>query len=133
MAKSDQYRAELEERQAELRLQQLKKQIRIDVRNAQYALTQSGARVEAARKARDLAQKTFDITAKEQELGIGIRSYETLTARRDLSAAESALVAAMTAYQKAKIEVDRAVGSTLEANSISIESAKTGIASDVKP
>jgi hypothetical protein len=37
-------------------------------------------------------------------------------------------VAAMTAYQKAKIELDRAVGSTLEANGISIESAKTGVA-----
>jgi outer membrane protein TolC len=35
VAKSDQYRAELETRQSELRLQQLKKQIRIEVRNAQ--------------------------------------------------------------------------------------------------
>ena len=69
----------------------------------------------SARKARDLAQKTFDITAKEQELGAGSK-YQTLTARRDLAAAESALVAAMTAYQKAKIELDRSVGSTLEAN-----------------
>ena len=51
--------------------------------------------------ARDLAQRTFD-TAKEQELGSG-SDYATLTARRDLSAAESALVAALTAYQKAKI------------------------------
>ena len=127
IAKSDQYRAELETRQSELRLQQLKKQIRIEVRNAQYALEQSEARVVAARKGRELAQKTFDITAKEQELGAG-SNYQTLTAQRDLSVAESTLVAAMTAYQKAKIEVHRAVGSTLEANAISIESAKTGIA-----
>jgi outer membrane protein TolC len=127
VAKSDQYRAELETRQSELRLQQLKKQIRIEVRNAQYALEQSEARVVSARKGRDLAQKTFDITAKEQELGAG-SNYQTLTARRDFAAAESTLVAAMTAYQKAKIELDRAVGSTLDANSISIESAKTGIA-----
>jgi outer membrane protein TolC len=127
VAKSDQYRSELETRQSELRLQQLKKQIRIEVRNAQYALTQSEARVESARKGRDLAQKTFDITAKEQELGAG-SNYQTLTARRDLAAAESTLVAAMTAYQKARIELDRAVGATLEANAISIESAKTGIA-----
>jgi outer membrane protein TolC len=127
VAKSDQYRAELETRQSELRLQQQKKQIRIEVRNAVYVLEQSEARVISARKGRDLAQKTFDITAKEQELGAG-SNYQTLTARRDLSAAESTLVAAMTAYQKAKIEVDRAVGNTLEANAISIESAKTGIA-----
>jgi len=132
IAKSDQYRSELETRQSELRLQQLKKQIRIEVRNAQYALVQSKARVESAKKSRDLAQKTFDITAKEQELGAG-SNYQTLTARRDLAAAESALVAAMTAYQKAKIEVDRAIGTTLDANSISIESAKTGIAPEAKP
>ena len=129
VAKSDQYRAELETRQAELRLQQLKKQIRIEVRNAQYALEQSQARVESARKARDLAQKTFDITAKEQELGAG-SNYQTLMARRDLAEAESALVAAMTAYQKSKIELDRSVGSTLEANNISVESARTGVVQD---
>jgi len=131
IAKSDQYRSELEERQSELRLQQLKKQIRIEVRNAQYALEQSEARVVSARKGRDLAQKTFEITAKEQELGAG-SNYQTLTAQRDLSVAESALVAAMTAYQKAKIELDRSVGSTLEANDISIESAKTGVAPNGK-
>jgi outer membrane protein TolC len=132
VAKSDQYRSELETRQAELRLQQLKKQIRIEVRNAQYALVQSKARVEAAKKARDLANKTFDITGKEQTLGAG-SNYQTLTARRDLAAAESALVAAMTAYQKAQIEVHRAVGDTLNSYSISIESAKTGIAPERKP
>lgn len=127
VAKSDQYRSELETRQAELRMQQLKKQIRIEVRNAQYALEQSKARVESARKGRDLAQKTFDITVKEQELGAG-SNLQTLTARRDLSAAESALITAMTAYQKAKIELDRSVGTTLDANQISIESARTGVA-----
>ena len=128
IAKSDQYRSELEARQAELRLQQLQKQIRIEVRNAQYALEQSEARVLSASKARDLAQKTFDITAKEQQLGAG-SAYQTLASRRDLAAAESALLAARTAYQKARIELDRSVGRTLETNSISIESARTGLQS----
>ena len=127
VAKADQYRSELETRQAELRLQQLKKQIRIEVRNAQYALEQSEARVVSARKARDLSQKTFEIMGKEQELGAG-SNLQTLTAQRDLSVAESALVAALTAYQKAKIELDRSVGSTLDSYSISIESAKAGVA-----
>jgi len=126
VAKSDQYRSELEMSQAELRLQQLKKQIRIEVRNAQYALEQSRARVEFATKARDLAKKTFDITAKEQELGAG-SSYQTLTSRHDLAEAESSFVAAMTAYQKAKIELERSIGSTLEDNQISVESARTGV------
>src|SRR5216683_5369480 len=71
VAKADQYRSELEYRQAELRREQLKKQIRIEVRNAQYALQQTAARVDAARKARDLAQRTFEIMQKERTLGAG--------------------------------------------------------------
>ena len=122
VAKADQYRSELEYRQSALRVEQLKKQIRIEVRNAQYALEQSRARVESARKARDLASRTFDITKKEQELGAG-SSYQTLTAQRDLALAELDLVNAMTAYQKAKVELDRATGTTLEHNGMQIQDA----------
>jgi len=132
VAKADQYRSELEYRQAELRSEQLKKQVRIEVRNAQYALDQTGARVEAARKARDLAQRTFDITKKEQELGAG-SSYQTLSAQRDLALAELDLVGAMTTYQKAKVELDRATGTTLEHNGILIQDAISGVASHHTP
>ena len=132
VAKADQYRSELEYRQAELRSEQLKKQVRIEVRNAQYALDQTGARVEAARKARDLAQRTFDITKKEQELGSG-SSYQTLSAQRDLALAELDLVGAMTTYQKAKVELDRATGTTLEHNGILIQDAISGVVSQHTP
>ncbi len=132
VAKSDQYRAELESRQAELHEQQLRKQIRIEVTNAQYSLEQSQARVQFAIKARDLAQKTFDITSKEQALGAG-SALQTLTARHDFATAESALVAARSAYQKAHIELDRVTGSTLETFSISVESARTGVQSALTP
>jgi outer membrane protein TolC len=132
VAKADQYRSELEYRQAELRLEQLKKQVRIEVRNAQYALAQTGARVQAARKARDLAQRTFDITKKEQELGAG-SSYQTLSAQRDLALAELDLVSATTTYQKAKIELDRATSTTLEHNGILIQDAISGVVSHHTP
>ena len=125
VAKADQYRSELEYRQAELRREELRKQIRIEVRNAQYALEQTAARVEAARKARDLAQRTFEITQKEQTLGAG-STYQTMTAQRDLALAELDLVTAMTVYEKAKVEVDRATGATLEHNGIEIQDAING-------
>ncbi len=125
VAKSDQVRSELESRQAELRVQQLRKQIRIEVRNAQYALDQSLARVNAASKARDLQQRTFTITEKEQSLGAG-SALQTLGARRDLAAAESALVAARTAYKKARVEFDRATGGILNAYAISLDEARSG-------
>src|SRR5205807_4062773 len=113
---------------AELRREQLKKQVRIEVRNAQYALEQTGARVDAARKARDLAQRTFDITKKEQELGSG-SSYQTLSAQRDLALAELDLVSAMTVHEKAKVELDRATGTTLEHNGILMQDAISGLVS----
>ncbi|HST13013.1 MAG TPA: TolC family protein [Terriglobales bacterium] len=132
VAKADQYRSELEYRQAELRKEQLRKQIRIEVRNAQYSVEQSRARVESARKARDLAQRTFEITRKEQELGSG-SSYQTMTAQRDLALAELDLVTATTTHQKAKVELDRATGTTLEHNGVLIQDALTGTLSAASP
>jgi outer membrane protein TolC len=132
VAKADQFRSELEYRQAELRREQLKKQVRIEVRNAQYALEQTGARVEAARKARDLAQRTFEIMRKEQDLGAG-SSYQTLTAQRDLSLAALDLVSAMTIHEKAKIELDRATGTTLEHNGIQLQDAVNGTVGATTP
>lgn len=132
VAKADQYRSELEYRQAELRREELRKQIRIEVRNAEYALEQTASRVEAARKARDLAQRTFEITQKEQTLGAG-STYQTMTAQRDLALAELDLVTAMTVYQKARIEVDRATASTLEHNGIQIQEALTGNVNSTNP
>jgi len=132
VAKADQYRSELEYRQAELRREQLRKQIRIEVRNAQYALQQSGARVQSAQKARDLAQRTFDITKQEQELGAG-STFQTLTAQRDLALAQLDFVTAMTTYQKARIELVRATGTTLEHNDIHLEDAVTGTVTGSMP
>ncbi len=126
VAKSDQYRSELEYRQSELHIQQLRKQIRIEVRNAQYALEQSSARVVAARESRDLAQKTFDISKQEQKLGSG-SNLQTLTAQRDLALAESALAASETTFEKSRIELARATGQTLETYHVSIDDAKTGV------
>ena len=132
VAKADQYRSELEYRQAELRREQLKKQIRIEVRNAQYTLEQTAARVEAARKARDLAQRTFEIMQQEQTLGAG-STYQTMTSQRDLAVAELDLVTALTVYEKAKVELDRATGRTLEDNGIKIQDALAGTAGNSDP
>jgi outer membrane protein TolC len=125
IAKADQYRTELEYRQSQVYAEELKKRIHIEVRNARYALEQGASRVDAARHARDLAQKTLDIMQKEQKLGAG-SNQQTLNSEHDLALAESALVTAETAYEKARIEVKRATGSILEEYGISIADAKAG-------
>jgi outer membrane protein TolC len=125
IAKADQYRTELEYRQSQVYAEELKKRIRIEVRSARYALEQGASRVDAARHARDLALKTLDIMQKEQKLGAG-SNQQTLSAEHDLAVAESALVSAETAYEKARIEVRRATGTILEEYGISIADAKAG-------
>ena len=125
VAKASQYRTELEYRQSQVYLEELRKRIRIEVRNARYALEQGVSRVQAARKARDLSARTLDIMQKEQKLGAG-SNQQTLSAEHDLAVAESALVTAETAYEKARIEMRRATGTVLEGYGIEIESKKNG-------
>lgn len=127
-AQADQVRSELEYHQAELRIQQLKNQIGIEVRNALFNVRQNRARVAAAKKARDLAQNNFDIQQKMLSLGAST-SANVLAAGRDLALAESNLVAASTAYERARVEMDRATGSTLDRLGISLGDAQTGVLS----
>jgi outer membrane protein TolC len=126
VAKADQFRASLEFRQRQISFEEQKKSIRFDVRNSLFALQQAQARVDAATKARDLAQHTFDVMQQEQQLGAR-SSSDTLSAQHDLAIAESLLVAAQTAFEKAKVDIDRATGETLEQSGISIDDAKIGI------
>jgi outer membrane protein TolC len=125
VAKSDQYRSELEYRQSQLYAQQQSKQIIIEVRNAQYAVEQSAAHVVAASRARDLAQQSFTISQQEQKLGAGSQ-FDTLTAQHLLALAESTVSAAETAYEKARVALYRATGQTLESYHVSLSEARTG-------
>jgi outer membrane protein TolC len=124
-AQADQVRSELEYRQAQLHIQQLKNQIVIEVRNALFSVKQNRARVLAAQKARDLAQKTFEIEQKKLALGASTSAL-VLTAGRDLAVAESNLVGASTIYEKSRVELDRSVGATLERLNIDLRDAEIG-------
>ncbi len=124
--KADQFREVLQYRQSQISSVQQQKNIRFDVRNSQFALEQAEAHVDAAQKARDLAQRTFDITKQEQQLGAK-SSTDTLAAENALAITESALDDAKNAYEKAKVDIDRATGSTLDLMRVSIDDAKSGI------
>jgi outer membrane protein TolC len=125
-AKADQFRAVLQYRQSQISSEQQQKNILFDVRNSKFAIEQAQARVDAAQKACDLAQKTFDITKQEQQLGAK-SSVDTLLAESALAEAESALDVAQTAYEKAKVDIDRAIGETLAQTGVSIDDAKQGV------
>jgi outer membrane protein TolC len=125
-AKADQFRSVLEYRQSQISSVQQQKTILFDVRNSKFALEQAQAHVDAAQKARDLAQKTFDTVKQEQLLGAK-SGLDTLNAESALALADSALDTAQTNYEKAKVDIDRAVGETLERTGVSIDDAKSGV------
>ncbi|HXZ80806.1 MAG TPA: TolC family protein [Terriglobales bacterium] len=124
-AQADQVRGELEFRQAQMRLQQLENQIRIDVRNSQFVLQQNRARVEAALKGVAFGRENLDAEQKKYALGASTNTL-VLQAQRDLAQAESTLVAARAAYEKSRVDLDRAIGLTLPHMGIEMADAETG-------
>ncbi len=124
-ARADQVQGELQYRQAEASKQLLENQIRSDVRDAQYAVTQNRARVDSGQKAVAYARESFE--AEQAKYGVGMStSVSVLQAQRDLTQAQSSLIAAMAAYAKAHVSLDQITGLTLTNNNIEMSSAESG-------
>src|SRR3954447_18176576 len=124
-AQADQVRSELEYRQAQLRMLQLQNQVGIEVRNAQFTVEQNRARVVAAQKGRELAQQSLSAEQKKYALGAST-NFNVLQAQRDMTQAEVTMVAAMAAYEKSRVELDRVTAKTLARLNISIDEAVIG-------
>ena len=124
-AQADQVRSQLEYRQAEMRLNQLENQVRIEVRNALFSVQQDRARVEAAKASVELAKQSLDAEQKKYALGASTNTL-VLGTQRDLTQAASNLVSATAAYEKARVELDRVTGKTLENLGIDIADAERG-------
>ena len=124
-AQADIINDELTLRQQEIGLQQLQNQIRVEVQNAVIGVKQARARYESAQKARILQEQTLDAEQKKYELGASTL-YNVILIQRDLLQAQSNEVAAKVAYAKARVELDRATGQTLDDNHISLDEAFRG-------
>ncbi len=125
VAQATQIRSELEYRQAQMRLQQLENQVRIEVRNAQFSVTQNRAAVEAAQAAVELGRQSLDAEQKKYALGASTATL-VLQNQSALATAESNLVSAMAAYEKAEVELDRATGLLLDHAGIVVADAEKG-------
>ncbi|MBI4463805.1 MAG: TolC family protein [Acidobacteria bacterium] len=124
-AQADNLRSRLELRQAETAMQQTRNQIRVEVRNAIIGLMQAKAQVEAAQKAVEKTQQT--LAAEEKKLQAGVSTpYAVIQVQRDLVSAQFAEVQARVTYAQARVEMDRATGTTLEKNNISLDAALQG-------
>jgi outer membrane protein len=125
-AQADQARSQMEYRQTEMRIQQLYAQIRIQVTNQQYALTNDRAQVEAAQAARDYAAQSLDAEQKKYRLGASTTA-NVLQQGRNLAIAENNLISATAAYAKDRSQLRQLLADTLDVYGISIQSAASGV------
>ncbi|HZZ16230.1 MAG TPA: TolC family protein [Candidatus Sulfotelmatobacter sp.] len=124
-AQAVQIRSELEYRQAQMRLQQIENQVGVEVRNAQYTVQQNRASVDSAKAAVELGHQSLDAEQKKFQFGTSTNTL-VLQYQSQLATAESTLVNAMVAYEKSRVELERAAGTLLDHAGISIDDAARG-------
>jgi outer membrane protein len=124
-AQATQMRSEFEYRQAQLRIQQIENQVRIEVRSAQFGVQQNRASVASAQAAVDLARQSLGAEQKKYALGA---STSTLVLQNQalMTQAEVTLVSAKALYEKAEVELDRSIGLLLDHAGILIADAERG-------
>jgi outer membrane protein len=125
-AQADQARSQMEYRQTEMRLQQLYTQLRIQVINQQYALTNDRAQVQAAQAGRDYAAQSLDAEQKKYRLGASTTA-NVLQQGRNLATSENSLISATAAYAKDRAQLRQLLANTLDAYGISILGSAQGV------
>ena len=124
-AQAQQARSLMEYRQAELRLAQLYTQIRMQVVNAQFALTNDRAEVQSSLAARDYAQQSLDAEQKKLHLGASTTA-NVLQQERNLAIAENNLIAANAAFAKDRAGLYQVLATTLQHYGINLTDAAKG-------
>jgi len=124
-AQADNIRARLEEQQLQVQLQRSRQQIGLEVRQAIIGLLQGKAQVDAAHEALRLAQRTAEAEREKLQLGV-TTAYDVILRERDLAAAQQADLTASAGYARALVELERATGTTLDANGITTGDALYG-------
>jgi outer membrane protein len=125
VAESDLARDELQVKQSEIRLRQLQNQARLEVEDALIAMRRARSSYEAAVEARRLQQESLEAEQAKFEVGAStsffVIQYESLLAQ-----SKSTEVAALSSYVKAKAALQRGMGTILDENHISLDSAVKG-------
>ncbi len=124
-AQADQARSQIEYRKAQMALQQLYIQIRMNVISQQYALTNDRAAVNSAAANYDFNQQSLDAEVKKLHLGASTTA-NVLTQQKGLASADAQLIAARARYATDRAAFEETLASTLDRYGISIVDAATG-------
>jgi len=125
VAQSDAARDTIQVRQIQARTEKLSSQIRLDIENAQIAVETSFAAYTAARTSRGFQEQLLQ--AERDKLDVGqSTNLAVLQNEAYLAQAQSTEIAARSNFQKARLELSRALGDLLEKNGISLDEAIQG-------
>jgi outer membrane protein TolC len=124
-AQADSLRSQIERNQLLIAQQRSRNTISMEVRKAIIGLEQGKAQLEAAHTAASLAREMWEGEKVKLEAGAST-SYQVILRERDYTSARYSEVNAMVVYAKAMVEMDRAMGATLNRNGIEYDDALSG-------
>jgi outer membrane protein TolC len=120
IAQADEARDELMLRQWEVRYQQLQNQVRLEVEGALIALEQARTAYDAAVEARILQEQS--LTLEMEKLANGLSTtFLVLQYQSFVAQTRSTEVAAKGVYAKARTQLERAIGLTLESHNVAVQ------------
>lgn len=125
-AKGTLLRNEVQKRQNELRIEQSRYNIAVEVRNAIREIEISATQIEARRKALVYAERQLE--AEQQKFQVGSSTnFEVLRYQNDLVSARYNVIVAMIRHAKALIDYEQATGTLLRNNSVDISTDSEGV------
>ena len=124
-AQADYVTDELQLRQAQLRLQGLLNQVKVDVKTSVIGLQQARARYQAAVDTRVLAEQSLKNEQQRFQFGASTVAL-VIQAQNDLATDQTAEIQALANYSHARIALDQALGRTLDVNHVAMDEAVSG-------
>jgi len=125
VAEADLARDEIQVKQQQVRVAQLQNEARLEVEDALIAMRRARGAYQAAVEARRLQQESLAAEQAKFEIGTST-SFFVIQYQSLLAQAKSTEIAAQSSYAKARAALQRAVGSILDDNHISIDNAIKG-------
>jgi outer membrane protein TolC len=119
---ADYDRARNEVQLSESRLNAVRQQIALEVRTALMQIEQTQASIDATRVARELAQDQAQAERTKYNVGASTLRF-VLDEQRNMAQAETAELQSLVSFNKALVDLDKAMGLTLIKNNIEIDKA----------
>jgi outer membrane protein len=103
-------------------MRQIELQIATDVTNAAVQVQNNVERVQAAKAAREFAERQLEAEQSKFEVGMST-NYFVVQAQRDLATAQNNELQAVLAYRRSQVELERLQQTTLASSGVTVLNA----------